>query len=138
MSKTHFLASGFISLAILLFTAWPTLTAAQTFSPESQAGLTTIGNKAYGTPGSPQDIRILIAKIVQITLGLLGTILIVLIIVAGVQYMTAGGNQTKVESALKHLTNALIGLIIVLVSYAITVFIIQQLNLAIIGGNRPK
>jgi len=110
--------------------AWPILTAAQVFSPEGQTGLTTIGEEAYGA-STPKDVRIVITDTIQIILGLIGVILVVLMIIAGVQYMTAGGNQTTIENAVKRIKNAFIGLIIILLSYAITVFIVQQLNLAI-------
>ena len=131
MSKkiTQVLAKG-LALLIIIFNAWPILTAAQIFSPEGQTGLTTIGEEAYGA-STPKDVRIVIADTVQIILGLIGIILIVLMIIAGIQYMTAGGKQTTVENAIKRIKNAFIGLIIVLFSYAVTVFIIQQLNLTI-------
>jgi len=131
MSKkiTQVLAKG-LALLIIIFNAWPILTAAQVFSPEGQTGFTTIGEEAYGA-STPKDVRLVVADTVQIVLGLIGIILVVLMIIAGIQYMTAGGNQTTVENAIKRIKNALIGLIIVLFSYAVTVFIIQQLNLAI-------
>jgi len=131
MSKkiTPLLAKGLAAL-IIIMNAWPILTAAQVFSPEGQTGLTTIGEEAYGA-STPKDVRIVITDTVQIILGLIGIILIVLMIIAGIQYMTAGGNQTTIENAVKRIKNAFIGLIIILLSYAITVFIVQQLNLAI-------
>ncbi len=131
MSKkiTQVLAKG-LALLIIIFNAWPILTAAQVFSPEGQTGFTTIGEEAYGA-STPKDVRLVVADTVQIVLGLIGIILVVLMIIAGIQYMTAGGNQTTIDNAIKRIKNALIGLIIVLFSYAVTVFIIQQLNLAI-------
>jgi ABC-type phosphate transport system auxiliary subunit len=48
-------------------------------------------------------------------------------IVAGFQWMTAAGNETKVEKALSMIKTAVIGLIIVLAAYAITYFIFTYL-----------
>ena len=44
---------------------------------------------------------------------------IVLFILGGYDYMTAGGDQQKITSATKKITSALIGLIIVVAAYAI-------------------
>lgn len=80
------------------------------------------------------DIRVLIGNIIRIFLGLLGTIAIVLVLYAGFLWMTAAGNEEKIEKAKKILTNAAIGLAIVLSAYAITSFIISRLLSSSSGG----
>ena len=80
---------------------------------------------AGGTTGAgftePQDPRIIIANIIKVVLTLVATILFVLIIWAGFEWMTAGGNDEQVGKAKKTISNATIGLIVVLSSYAITI-----------------
>lgn len=44
-------------------------------------------------------------------------IVIILIIVAGIKYMTAGGDESKTSEARKGIQNALIGLVIVVSAY---------------------
>jgi len=123
------LASIFIfSLSMFL----PTITTAQ-FSPSEQKGLSTIGQTAYETSEQPRDIRLIVGSVIKTVLSLIGFILVVLMIISGIQYMTAAGNKTGVENAVKRIKNALIGLIIILVAYAATFFIIQQLTLATAG-----
>ncbi len=61
--------------------------------------------------------------IVNVVLSLLGVLFIVLIVVSGFKWMTAGGNEDQIKSARKNITNAIIGLIIVVSSYAIWMFI---------------
>lgn len=68
-----------------------------------------------------------IANIVKIVLGFLATIFLVLTVLSGFQWMTAGGNEDQIKSAQGRLKNAIIGLVIVLMAYAITYFIFQQL-----------
>jgi uncharacterized membrane protein YwzB len=76
---------------------------------------------------STEDIRITIAKLIRIALGLLGIVTVVIIIYGGWLYMSSAGEADKVLKAKKVLTNAVIGLIIILLSYAIASFIIRAL-----------
>jgi len=81
-----------------------------------------------------QDIRIIIAKIIRIILGFLGIIAVGLIIYAGWLWMTSEGNEEKVGQAKKILQNAVIGLIIIMASFAIASFILNKL-LGVADGN---
>lgn len=74
-----------------------------------------------------QDIRIIIAKIIRVIIGFLGVIALGLIMYAGWLWMTSEGNEEKIEQAKKLLTNAVIGLIIILASFAIASFILNSL-----------
>lgn len=76
---------------------------------------------------STQDIRVTIGRIIQVVLSLMGIVLLVLIIYAGVTIMTAGGNADKVITGKKILTNAVVGLIIIMSAMGITQFIISRL-----------
>lgn len=60
-------------------------------------------------------------------LSLMGVVFLVLIIYAGITWMTAEGDEAKVEKAKKILTQAIIGLIIILAAYAISLFVINAL-----------
>jgi len=57
--------------------------------------------------------------IVNTILSLLGVIFIILIVISGFKWMTASGNEKQVEDARKNITNAIIGLVITVSSYAI-------------------
>ena len=94
---------------------------------DSQIGLSTVGQKAYGNE-RPQDIRITIAKVINVAMGFLTVIFLGLTIAAGFMYMTSAGNEEKVKKAVGLLKNALIGLIIVLMSWAITRYAIVILR----------
>lgn len=98
----------------------------------SQVGFNEAGS-VYGTT-QPQDIRITIARIINVILGLLGIIFVVLTIVAGFQYMTAAGNEEKAKKAMGLIKNAIIGLVIILMSWMITRFTIRQLSRAANGA----
>ncbi len=78
---------------------------------------------AFGQSGAPTDIRIIVANIIVAVLGLLGTIFIVLIIIAGFKYMTSMGDEEQITKSKGQIVSAIIGLAIVLAAYAITSFV---------------
>ena len=98
---------------------------------ELQTGVAII-SQPLGLPAT--DIRLVVANIIRIALGLLGIIALVLIIYAGYLWMTAGGNEEQIASAKKFLINTAIGLAIILSAYAIVSFVISKLLGATTGG----
>lgn len=80
------------------------------------------------------DIRLIIANIIRIALGLIGIVLLVIIIYAGFLWMTAAGNEEQIGKAKKTLTNAVIGLAIILSAYAIVLFVMRMLGVGMGDG----
>jgi len=80
------------------------------------------------------DIRVIIGRIIQVALGLVGVVMVVLIVYAGFLYMTSAGEPAKTATAKKVITQAIIGLLIILSSLAITEFVIRSLTGAFFGG----
>ncbi|MEK7615147.1 MAG: IPT/TIG domain-containing protein, partial [Patescibacteria group bacterium] len=70
----------------------------------------------------------MIVRLIRTFLGFLGIILVILILYAGFVYMTSGGNVTRVQKAKDILSQAIIGVIIVLSSFIITQFILSKLG----------
>ncbi len=68
-----------------------------------------------------------IAQIIRIALGFLGVIAVVIILLGGFKWMTAGGNDEKVKSAKKLIFSGIIGLVIVISAYAIASFVIDSI-----------
>ncbi len=71
--------------------------------------------------GPPTDPRLVIAIIIRIILGLLGTVMLILNLYGGYLWMTAAGNEEQVTKAKTTIRNATIGLAIVLSAYSITI-----------------
>lgn len=69
----------------------------------------------------------IIGSIIKTVLSLLGIIFLILMIFSGYQWMTAGGNEDQVSQAKSRIKNAVIGVIIVIMAYAITAFIFRNL-----------
>ncbi len=137
IAKKHFLSFIILFVALLaqfcLFDCHRTASAANNlWDTVQEGGLDEIGAAAYGSD-TPKDIRIIVARIIQVALGLLGIIFLVIIITAGYKWMTAAGNEEKVREAKDQLIRGVIGLIIILVAYSITVFVVDEIRKAITG-----
>jgi uncharacterized membrane protein len=106
------------------------LSLAQEYDFDESSGLKTSAESGGFTStlfSSSDSINTAISQIIGIILSFLGVIFFVLIIVAGYQWMTAGGNQEQVQQARERLKNSIIGLVIVLAAYAITVLVTSLL-----------
>lgn len=78
-------------------------------------------------PAGETSLSGIVATIIKAFLGFLGIIFLVLIIYAGFNWMTAGGEEEKVTLAKNTLTRAIIGLVIITAAYAITYFVFSNL-----------
>ena len=74
------------------------------------------------------DIRTVISQVINIIMGFLGVIAIIIILLGGFKWMTAGGNEEKVAEAKKLMISGVIGLVIVLAAYGIALFVVTALT----------
>ncbi len=77
-------------------------------------------------------LSLMIAKGIQFVLYFLGIVFIIIVIVGGFRYVTAGGNQDQVKTARKWIFNGMIGILIVLSAFAITSFAIRGMQQAVV------
>jgi len=97
----------------------------------------TIGQNSFNEVGlGRKDPRAIIANIVNIAFGLLGTVAIILIMYGGFVWMTAAGNEEKITTAKAILKNASIGLLIILSAFALAIYVLSRLLFAT-TGNKP-
>jgi len=78
-----------------------------------------VTQNSYSQSTNQLTLAATLGTIVQVVLSLLGIVFIILIIYAGIVWMTAEGDEAKVEKAQKILRNSIIGLLITLSSWAI-------------------
>jgi len=95
---------------------------------EDPYGLKGTGESAGLTSGESVPLPQLIGNYIQIFLSLLGVIFLVLMLYGGFKWMKARGNATEVDKAKEVIINAVIGLIIIAASYAITAFILSAVG----------
>lgn len=79
------------------------------------------GHKADNKLITPIDVTV--ASLIKLFLSFLGVIFLGLMIYAGFLWMTAKGNQTKIDKATSIITNSVIGLILIIAAYMITLLI---------------
>ncbi len=66
-------------------------------------------------------------QIISVVLSFVGVLFLILMIYAGITWMTAQGNEQQVTKAKSLLINAVIGIIIVFAAYALVTFIGDEL-----------
>jgi len=71
----------------------------------------------YGSEDATTIVCRVLDVVKQIVSAIGFGIVIILIIIAGIKYMTAGGDESKTSEAKKGIQNALIGLVIVVAAY---------------------
>jgi len=74
------------------------------------------------------DFGTMLKRIFTFVFGAAGVVFVVLFLVGGVQYLTSAGNEEASTKAKKLLLDAVIGLVIVLVSYAAASWILRGLG----------
>ena len=80
---------------------------------------------------TPIDPRLVGAKVIQVFASVLGTVMLVLIFIAGYWFVTARGEEEKTKKGLDTIKRAVIGLIIALAAYGISKYLIAGIERAI-------
>jgi len=71
-----------------------------------------------------------VVGLINVALGFLGLIAVIIILIGGFKWMTAGGNEDKVGEARKTIFAGIIGLAIILFAWGITTFVVTHLGKA--------
>lgn len=69
------------------------------------------------------DLKTAVIKVLNIALGFLALVAVIMIIWGGFTWLTAAGSEEKVDKAKKIISAAVIGLIIVLLAWAVVTFV---------------
>lgn len=122
--------------AVLVLPVWAGIANAQNTNGNSNVVLNE--NDPFGTGViddtltlTSQDIRVTVSNIINVALGLLGIIAVVIILIGGFKWMTAGGNDEKVGEAKNLIMAGIIGLIIIFAAWSIARFVIGSLQSAV-------
>lgn len=130
--------SSFFFMLGWLFAVPSFVSAAATATPVRAApaptpvGESIIQNLAElsGLLGLPEsnDPATIITNLIRLALGFIGIIFVVLVLYTGVLVMFSGGNEEQIAKAKKTFFNALIGLIIILMSRSIVEYVVTLLT----------
>lgn len=91
------------------------------------------GKTAYGAGVVNRPLEVVAGQIINTFLSLFGVLFLALMVYGGYLWMNARGNEQQVEKARSILTQAVIGLIIILASYSIAGFVVRNLVNATTG-----
>lgn len=69
------------------------------------------------------DLKRTVINIIQWVLGILAILAVALVIYGGFLWMTSAGNEERVDKGKKVISAALIGLVVVILAWAIVIFI---------------
>lgn len=75
----------------------------------------------------PGAVPRLVGNVINVFLGILGTIFVVLMVYGGYKWMMAQGEEEEVTKAKDVIRQAIIGLMIILGAYAITAWVVRGL-----------
>lgn len=135
--RSRFLVSLLMSLAFTVMTALPLF--AQGFTAEETGINETAKSAGFSinlscANESGNCIPYIIGSVVKALLGIFGSLFLILILYGGFQYMTSQGDKTRVEAAKKTITSAIVGMLIVSASYAISNFVLDSVS-GIVSGS---
>lgn len=93
-----------------------------------QSGVTSVG-----TGAGVEDIGVggFVGILVQAALQVVGIVFLILIVYGGFKWMSASGQQKQIEEAQKIIIHSVIGLIVVVLAYGVSVFVMGELQKAI-------
>lgn len=118
---------GAVAVATAAFLPLTALAVASPF------GLTGDGRRLMGTIATNAGVQTnstpeqIVGKGINIILGFLGVLLLLYFLYAGFLWMTSGGDSTQADKAKQYIKNAIIGLVIIVTSFALSTFVLNQL-----------
>ncbi|MCX7779211.1 MAG: pilin [Patescibacteria group bacterium] len=128
MKKGNFFCPSFIFLFLLFLFLSFQFSLAQV-DPQVLEGENYLDELGQGTDVlEKRDLILLIFSIVRYLLGLIGVAAVIVIISAGYSWMTAAGNEEKVKKAKAVLQNGIIGLVVIMIAYALTIFVFKLIR----------
>lgn len=83
-----------------------------------------------GTGLGSRDLKETIVAVLNVLLGFLGIIAVIVILLGGFKWMTAGGGEDKISEAKKLISAGIVGLVVILAAYAIAVYVVNTISTA--------
>lgn len=93
----------------------------------SSGGSVSLPNPLTGSENDKPDFNVIIGKMVNGVLGIVGSIALVMFIFGGFTWMLAAGNQQRVTKGKDILVWATVGLIVIFSAYAMVNFIFTNI-----------
>lgn len=85
------------------------------------------GNNCSSTPSNGVNLDGAITAVINILSSVVGVVAVIMLIVAGIRFMTSGGNSSNVASARSTMIYAIVGLVVVAFAQLIVNFVLHRL-----------
>lgn len=118
--KKFFLFSVLLSLTIGLSVP---VVFAQDYRQGANTQLDAFAGERGANLGAPNDPRAVAARVIKVALSLLGMLFLIYTLYAGYVILMARGDEDEVTKGKETLRTAVIGLLIILASYSITLLV---------------
>ena len=116
----------FLTLLVLLSPVMVAVAAGNT-PADPNYGVDQLDNLDLPQPTEENALPTIVINLINLVLGFLALIAIVIVLIGGFEWMTAGGNDDKVKTAQNRLKYGLIGLVIIFVAYGLVTFVLKTL-----------
>jgi hypothetical protein len=113
--------AALVVLGLMVFTV---VSAQGLAAPANPGGLSDLSHRFGGSGG----IAGIIVAVTNIILGIAGAVAILFIIVGGFQYILSGANEELAKRGKSTLRNAVIGLVIIVLSYTVVSIVYNTLT----------
>ena len=111
------------TIIVFIMSLVPVLTHAQGIK-NAGGNLTTVAEKGAGI--TETNLGNVVGTVINAALSLIGLIFLVLMVYAGFMWMTAQGDESKVDKSKDIIRASIIGLVITISAYAITFFVTNK------------
>lgn len=103
--------------------ALATLVSGRLYALDLNGGMTAAGGSGQASGKLESEIP----KIIGVAMWAIGIISVIILIVAGIMYATAAGDESKVKKAKHAIIGAIVGLVIAILASAIVNFVVGAL-----------
>lgn len=122
--------SRLLMVFAMAFAATTSLMAAPALAQSDPYGINDLSGGDEDIALGNRDPKELAVAIINIILGFLGLLAVVIILIGGFKWMTAGGNEDNVSSAQKIIVSGVIGLVIIFAAWGIATYVISTIATA--------
>jgi len=134
-SQIKILAASFL---IIFFMAGAVSAAASLIKPDAKDLINnqtqTVGEAGGYEAGTDNSALYLVQTVISVFLGVIGVLLLVYLLYAGYNWMTAQGEEEKVTKAKDTIKRAIVGMIIIIAAYAISTFVMSRIEAGTLKG----
>ena len=127
MRILHIFKKLFLALCLVVLFTPLVVTAQGTFKGDGNVKIPSFFNNTDTLAGA-DSFGGLVLNIIDIILIVVGSISVLFFIIGGFRYVVAHGNEEQAEGAKKTMTHAIVGLIVVIMSFAIIYIITNVLT----------